>query len=75
MRIGKLKRARTSRGASTRTGTAIPQYAEHRRRFAAERGLTLLPFPPSDELRFIDEYHYRAETQELIAQTLAPALA
>ncbi len=41
-----------------------------RRRFAAESGVALAPFPAPDTLKFIDEFHYRAETQALIAQTL-----
>jgi hypothetical protein len=47
-----------------------PQYAEHRRGIAAERGLRLVDFPPADELLYIDEYHYRAESQALIAARL-----
>jgi hypothetical protein len=51
-----------------------PQYAEHRRRFAGERKLRLLDFPPPDDLLFIDEYHYRAESQALIATRLVEQL-
>lgn len=40
-----------------------------RRRLAAEQGLLLVPFPALEELRFIDEFHYRAE--ELIARISA----
>jgi hypothetical protein len=28
-------------------------------------------FPEADELLFVDEYHYRAESQSLIAKRLA----
>jgi hypothetical protein len=46
------------------------------RRALAERlGCQLLYFPEPDELLFIDEYHYRAETQALIARALAAQLA
>lgn len=47
--------------------------AEHA--FALAQGMRLAPFPPADELLFIDEYHYRDETQALIARTLAPVIA
>lgn len=47
--------------------------AEHA--FALAQGMRLAPFPPADKLLFIDEYHYRDETQALIARALAPAIA
>jgi hypothetical protein len=49
-------------------------FQAERRRFASESGIALAPFPEPDRLLFIDEFHYRAETQGLIAQTLAPHL-
>jgi hypothetical protein len=46
------------------------------RRALAERlGCQLLFFPEPDELLYIDEYHYRAETQALAARVLAAQLA
>lgn len=45
-------------------------FQAERRQFAAESGIALAPFPAPDALKFIDEFHYRAETQALIAQTL-----
>jgi hypothetical protein len=45
-------------------------YAE-RRKFVSRQGLPVAQFPHPDNLLYIDEFHYRAETQRLIAQTLA----
>jgi hypothetical protein len=61
------------------------RFSVHRRHFAASfaarRKLAetcrfrLVSFPEPAELRFIDEYHYRAESQSLIAERLAEQIA
>jgi hypothetical protein len=48
-------------------------FQAERRRFAASEGIAMGPFPHADELLYIDEYHYRAESQARIAQTLLGA--
>lgn len=34
-----------------------------------------MSYPEADDLLFIDEYHYRAESQTLIAERLAEQIA
>lgn len=46
-------------------------FQAERRRMSTERGLLLAAFPSPRELLFIDEFHYRAATQDRIAQMLA----
>ena len=46
-------------------------FQAERRRMATELGFLLAAFPSPRELFFIDEFHYRAETQDLIAHGLA----
>ncbi len=46
-------------------------FQRERRRLAEAKGLRLLSYPEPDDLLFIDEYHYRAESQALIAKHLA----
>jgi hypothetical protein len=45
--------------------------SEARRRLAKTCRLRPLSFPAADDLRFVDEYHYRAESHALIAQHIA----
>jgi len=57
------------------------RFGLHRRHFAASRQarrrlaeacrFKLVSFPEADDLLFVDEYHYRAESQSLIAERLA----
>lgn len=49
-------------------------YQGERRRIASERGFALASLP-ANELLFIDEFHYRAETQDLIARILADQIS
>lgn len=46
-------------------------FQRERRRLAEAKGLRLVSYPAPDELLFIDEYHYSAESQALIAKHLA----
>jgi hypothetical protein len=64
-----------------RSESQTKRFTLHRRHFAASFAarrklaetcrLRLVSFPQPAELRFIDEYHYRAESQSLIAERLA----
>jgi hypothetical protein len=57
------------------------RFGTHRRHFAASSQarqrlaeacrFKLMSFPAADDLLFVDEYHYRAESQSLIAERLA----
>jgi hypothetical protein len=57
------------------------RFGTHRRHFAASSQarqrlaeacrFKLMNFPAADDLLFVDEYHYRAESQSLIAERLA----
>jgi hypothetical protein len=58
-------------GAHRRT---FGEIFDHRRQVATEAGLTLMSYPPPDELLFIDEFHYRAQSQRLIAETIVRQL-
>jgi hypothetical protein len=53
----------------------ISGFLAQRREFAAAKGIQLAGFPDADALVFFDEYHYRPESQRLIAETLANQLA
>ncbi len=48
-------------------------FQRERRRLAEALKLNLLAYPEPDELLFIDEFHYRAESQRLIAETCRAA--
>ncbi len=53
----------------------VVEFGMERRRLADALKLPLIRFPEADELLFIDEFHYRAETQTRIAERLAMHLA
>jgi hypothetical protein len=57
-----------------RFGTRRRHFAassQARQRLAEACRLKLMSFPAADDLLFVDEYHYRAESQSLIAERLA----
>lgn len=45
-------------------------FQAERRQFVSNQGLPFAQFPDPDRILYIDEYHFRAETQRLLAQTL-----
>jgi hypothetical protein len=50
-------------------------FQRDRRLLAEALSMKLIRYPEADELLFIDEYHYRAESQALIAERLAEEIA
>ena len=46
-----------------------------RRQLVSKQGWWFAQFPDADKLLYVDEYHYRAESQRLIAQVLAQQLS
>ena len=50
-------------------------FQAERRKFVSNRGLPFAQFPEPDSILYIDEYHYRAETQRLLAQTLVEQIS
>jgi hypothetical protein len=46
----------------------MPSFVEEKARHAAAQAIRVARFPPVDDLLFVDEYHYRAESQRHIAQ-------
>ena len=49
----------------------VTEFGEGRRQLAETLKVPIIRYPAADELLFIDEYHYRAESQRLIAERLA----
>lgn len=50
-------------------------FGMERRRLADKLSVPLIRYPEPSVLRFVDEYHYRAESQRLIAERLAEHMA